>query len=50
MQESQNPPGGRGKSGTVRRAAGRVSCAWLAEHGYGSPEEFPEVDVLRSRM
>ena len=23
---------------------------WLAEHSYGSPEEFPEVDVLRSRM
>ena len=23
---------------------------WLAEHGYGSPEEFPEVAVLRSRM
>jgi aminoglycoside phosphotransferase (APT) family kinase protein len=22
---------------------------WLAEHGYGSPEEFPEVAVLRSR-
>ena len=23
---------------------------WLAEHGYGSPEEFPEVDVLRSQL
>jgi aminoglycoside phosphotransferase (APT) family kinase protein len=22
---------------------------WLAEHGYGSPEEFPEIAVLRSR-
>ncbi len=22
---------------------------WLTEHGYGSPEEFPEVAVLRSR-
>ena len=23
---------------------------WLVEHGFGSPEEFPEVAVLRSRM
>jgi aminoglycoside phosphotransferase (APT) family kinase protein len=23
---------------------------WLIEHGYGSPQEFPEVAVLRSRM
>ena len=26
-----------------------TSVRWLAEHGYGSPEEFPEVAVLRSR-
>jgi hypothetical protein len=26
-----------------------VVCSSLAEHGYGSPEEFPEVAVLRSR-
>jgi len=27
-----------------------LAVRWLAEHGYGSPEKFPEVDVLRSRM
>ena len=27
-----------------------TNVRWLAEHGYGSPEEFPEVAVLRSRM
>jgi aminoglycoside phosphotransferase (APT) family kinase protein len=27
-----------------------TNVRWLAEHGYGSPEEFPEVDVLRSRI
>ncbi len=27
-----------------------TNVRWLAEHGYGSPEEFPEVDVLRSRL
>ena len=27
-----------------------VAVRWLAEHGYGSPEDFPEVAVLRSRM
>ena len=26
-----------------------TNVRWLAEHGYGSPEEFPEVAVLRSR-
>jgi len=26
-----------------------VAIRWLAEHGYGSPERFPEVAVLRSR-
>ena len=26
-----------------------ANVRWLAEHGYGSPEEFPEVAVLRSR-
>ena len=26
-----------------------VAVRWLTEHGYGSPEEFPEVAVLRSR-
>ena len=35
------------------RAWGSLRCLtnvrWLAEHGYGSPEEFPEVAVLRSR-
>jgi hypothetical protein len=25
-----------------------TNVRWLAEHGYGSPEEFPEVAVLRS--
>ena len=25
------------------------SIRWLVEHGYGSPEQFPEVAVLRSR-
>ena len=23
---------------------------WLFEHGYGPPEEYPEVAVLRSRL
>ena len=27
-----------------------TNVRWLAEHGYGSPEEFPEVAVLRARM
>ena len=27
-----------------------VAVRWLAEHGYGSPEDFPEVAVLRSRL
>ena len=27
-----------------------TNVRWLAEHGYGSPEEFPEVDVLRSQL
>jgi hypothetical protein len=27
-----------------------VAVHWLVEHGYGSPDEFPEVDVLRSRL
>jgi aminoglycoside phosphotransferase len=27
-----------------------TSIRWLAEHGYGSPDEFPEVAVLRSRL
>jgi len=27
-----------------------TNIRWLAEHGYGSPEEFPEVAVLRSRL
>ena len=27
-----------------------ANVRWLAEHGYGSPEEFPEVAVLRSRL
>ena len=26
-----------------------TNVRWLVEHGYGSPEEFPEVAVLRSR-
>jgi aminoglycoside phosphotransferase (APT) family kinase protein len=26
-----------------------TNVRWLAEHGYGSPEKFPEVAVLRSR-
>jgi aminoglycoside phosphotransferase (APT) family kinase protein len=26
-----------------------IAIRWLAENGYGSPEEFPEVAVLRSR-
>jgi len=26
-----------------------TSVRWLAEHGYGSPEEFPEVAVLQSQ-
>jgi aminoglycoside phosphotransferase (APT) family kinase protein len=26
-----------------------TNVRWLAEHGYGSPEEFPEVTVLRSQ-
>jgi aminoglycoside phosphotransferase (APT) family kinase protein len=26
-----------------------TNVRWLAEHGYGSPEEFPEVAVLRFR-
>jgi aminoglycoside phosphotransferase (APT) family kinase protein len=26
-----------------------LAVRWLTEHGYGSPEEFPEVAVLRSR-
>jgi hypothetical protein len=26
-----------------------TNVRWLAEHGYGSPEEFPEVALLRSR-
>jgi hypothetical protein len=26
-----------------------TNVRWLAEHGYGSPEEFLEVAVLRSR-
>jgi aminoglycoside phosphotransferase (APT) family kinase protein len=27
-----------------------TNVRWLAEHGYGSPEEFPEVAVLRSLL
>ena len=27
-----------------------TNVRWLAEHGYGSPEEFPEVAVLRSGL
>jgi aminoglycoside phosphotransferase (APT) family kinase protein len=27
-----------------------TNVRWLAEHGYGSPDEFPEVAVLRSRL
>ena len=27
-----------------------TNVRWLAEHGYGSPDEFPEVAVLRARM
>jgi len=27
-----------------------TNVRWLAEHGYGSPEEFPEVAVLRSQL
>jgi aminoglycoside phosphotransferase (APT) family kinase protein len=27
-----------------------TNVRWLAEHGYGSPDEFPEVDVLRSQL
>jgi aminoglycoside phosphotransferase (APT) family kinase protein len=27
-----------------------TNVRWLAEHGYGSPEQFPEVAVLRSRL
>ena len=26
-----------------------IAIRWLVENGYGSPEKFPEVDVLRSR-
>jgi aminoglycoside phosphotransferase (APT) family kinase protein len=26
-----------------------TNIRWLAEHGYGSPEEFPEIAVLRSQ-
>ena len=26
-----------------------LAIRWLVEHGYGAPEEFPEVAVLRSR-
>ncbi len=27
-----------------------TNVRWLAEHGYGSPDDFPEVAVLRSRL
>jgi aminoglycoside phosphotransferase (APT) family kinase protein len=27
-----------------------TNVRWLTEHGYGSPDEFPEVAVLRSRL
>ena len=27
-----------------------TNVRWLAEHGYGSPHEFPEVAMLRSRL
>ena len=27
-----------------------TNVRWLAEHGYGSPDEFPEIAVLRSRL
>jgi aminoglycoside phosphotransferase (APT) family kinase protein len=27
-----------------------TNVRWLAEHGYGSPEDFPEVAVLRSQL
>src|SRR5215469_5854670 len=27
-----------------------LGVRWLAEHGYGPPEEYPEVAVLRSRL
>jgi aminoglycoside phosphotransferase len=27
-----------------------TNVRWLVEHGYGSPEEFPEVALLRSRL
>jgi aminoglycoside phosphotransferase (APT) family kinase protein len=27
-----------------------TSVRWLAEHGYGAPDGFPEVAVLRSRL
>ena len=27
-----------------------TNVRWLAEHGYGSPDEFPEVAMLKSRM
>ncbi len=27
-----------------------TNVRWLTEHGYGSPEQFPEVAVLRSRL
>jgi aminoglycoside phosphotransferase (APT) family kinase protein len=27
-----------------------TNVRWLAGHGYGSPEEFPEVAVLRSQL
>ena len=27
-----------------------TNVRWLAEHGYGSPDEFPEVAVLRSQL
>jgi hypothetical protein len=27
-----------------------TNVRWLAEHGYGSPDEFPEVAVLRSLL
>ena len=27
-----------------------LGVRWLVEHGYGPPEEYPEVAVLRSRL
>src|SRR5262245_64097908 len=27
-----------------------LGVRWLVEHGYGPPEEYPEVDMLRSRL